>query len=57
MLSGLPWPISSDIVKAEAPILAPLVATHPTVASYRETIRQLDLDVGARKIFFSNTNN
>ncbi len=38
-----------DIVKAGANFGA-LVATHPTVASYRETLRQLDLDVGAKNL-------
>ncbi len=30
--------------------LGSLVATHPTVVSYKETIRQLDLDVGAKAL-------
>jgi cell fate (sporulation/competence/biofilm development) regulator YlbF (YheA/YmcA/DUF963 family) len=40
---------TNDIMKA-AGSLGALVATHPTVASYRETIRQLDLDVGAKNL-------
>ena len=30
--------------------LGALVATHPIVASYKETLRQLDLDVGAKTL-------
>lgn len=40
---------TNDILQA-AGSLGSLVATHPTVASYRETIRQLDLDVGAKTL-------
>jgi cell fate (sporulation/competence/biofilm development) regulator YlbF (YheA/YmcA/DUF963 family) len=30
--------------------LGSLIASHPAVAAYRETIRQLDLDVGAKQL-------
>jgi cell fate (sporulation/competence/biofilm development) regulator YlbF (YheA/YmcA/DUF963 family) len=40
---------TNDILQA-AGNLGALVATHPTVTSYRETIRQLDLDVGAKTL-------
>ncbi|MGN6367751.1 MAG: YlbF family regulator [Phycisphaerae bacterium] len=37
-------------ILAAAGNLGALVATHPTVVSYKETIRQLDLDVGAKSL-------
>ncbi len=37
-------------ILAAAVKLGALVATHPTVNSYKETIRQLDLDVGAKTL-------
>jgi cell fate (sporulation/competence/biofilm development) regulator YlbF (YheA/YmcA/DUF963 family) len=40
---------TQEILKA-AGSLGGLIATHPTVATYRETIRQLDLDVGAKTL-------
>lgn len=40
---------TNDIMKA-AGNLGALVASHPAVISYRETIRQLDLDVGAKTL-------
>jgi hypothetical protein len=40
---------TQDILAA-AVRLGALVATHPTVLSYKETIRQLDLDVGAKTL-------
>jgi cell fate (sporulation/competence/biofilm development) regulator YlbF (YheA/YmcA/DUF963 family) len=40
---------TQEILNAAANLGA-LVATHPTVASYKETIRQLDLDVGAKTL-------
>jgi cell fate (sporulation/competence/biofilm development) regulator YlbF (YheA/YmcA/DUF963 family) len=40
---------TQDILKA-ASGLGAMVATHPAVASYREIIRQLDLDVGAKSL-------
>ncbi len=40
---------TSEILAA-ASNLGALVATHPTVLSYKETIRQLDLDVGAKTL-------
>jgi cell fate (sporulation/competence/biofilm development) regulator YlbF (YheA/YmcA/DUF963 family) len=38
---------TQEILRA-AGNLGAMVATHPTVASYKETIRQLDLDVAAK---------
>ena len=40
---------SQEILNA-ATSLGGLVATHPTVVSYKETIRQLDLDVSAKNL-------
>jgi cell fate (sporulation/competence/biofilm development) regulator YlbF (YheA/YmcA/DUF963 family) len=40
---------TTDILKAAANLGA-LVATHPSIAAYREIIRQLDLDVGAKQL-------
>ena len=40
---------TQEILKA-AGGLGALVATHPAVAGYREIIRQLDLDVGAKSL-------
>jgi len=40
---------TNDILRA-AGNLGALVATHPSVAAYKETIRQLDLDVGAKTL-------
>ena len=40
---------TQEILKA-ASGLGALVATHPAVAGYREIIRQLDLDVGAKSL-------
>ncbi len=40
---------TQDILKAAANLGA-IVATHPSVASYREIVRQLDLDVGAKTL-------
>jgi cell fate (sporulation/competence/biofilm development) regulator YlbF (YheA/YmcA/DUF963 family) len=40
---------TDEILKA-AGNLGAMVATHPTVASYKETIRQLDLDVSAKSL-------
>lgn len=40
---------TSDILKAAASLGA-IVATHPAVAAYREIVRQLDLDVGAKTL-------
>ena len=40
---------TDEILKA-AGNLGAMVATHPTVASYKETIRQLDLDVTAKSL-------
>ena len=40
---------TNDILKAAANLGA-LVATHPSIAAYREIIRQLDLDVGAKQL-------
>jgi len=40
---------TQDILKA-AGNLGALVATHPAVAAYKEIIRQLDLDVGAKQL-------
>jgi cell fate (sporulation/competence/biofilm development) regulator YlbF (YheA/YmcA/DUF963 family) len=40
---------TNDILKA-ATNLGALVATHPSIAAYREIIRQLDLDVGAKQL-------
>jgi cell fate (sporulation/competence/biofilm development) regulator YlbF (YheA/YmcA/DUF963 family) len=37
-------------IMAAAGNLGALIATHPTVTSYKETIRQLDLDVGAKSL-------
>ena len=37
-------------ILAAAGKLGILVSTHPTVISYKETIRQLDLDVGAKTL-------
>jgi len=37
-------------ILAAAGNLGALIATHPTVVSYKETIRQLDLDVGAKTL-------
>jgi len=39
----------NEILKAAANLGA-LVATHPAIAAYREIIRQLDLDVGAKQL-------
>jgi len=38
-----------EIMKA-AGHLGAMIVTHPAVAAYRETIRQLDLDVGAKTL-------
>ena len=38
-----------DILKA-ASNLGAMVATHPAVSAYREIVRQLDLDVGAKTL-------
>ncbi|HVT80088.1 MAG TPA: hypothetical protein VHM90_05480, partial [Phycisphaerae bacterium] len=38
-----------EIMKAAANLGA-LVATHPAIAAYKEIIRQLDLDVGAKTL-------
>jgi cell fate (sporulation/competence/biofilm development) regulator YlbF (YheA/YmcA/DUF963 family) len=40
---------TQEILKA-AGGLGALVATHPAIAAYREIIRQLDLDVGAKNL-------
>lgn len=40
---------TQEILRA-AGSLGALVATHPVVATYKETIRQLDLDVGAKTL-------
>lgn len=40
---------TQDILKS-AGNLGALVATHPAVAGYREIVRQLDLDVGAKTL-------
>jgi len=40
----------SQAILAAAGNLGALLATHPTVATYRETIRQLDLDVAAKSL-------
>jgi len=40
---------AEEITRAAASLGA-LVATHPAVASYKEIIRQLDLDVGAKSL-------
>jgi cell fate (sporulation/competence/biofilm development) regulator YlbF (YheA/YmcA/DUF963 family) len=40
---------TQEIMRA-AGNLGALVATHPVVAAYKETIRQLDLDVGAKTL-------
>jgi cell fate (sporulation/competence/biofilm development) regulator YlbF (YheA/YmcA/DUF963 family) len=40
---------TNDILTAAANLGA-LISTHPTVASYKETVRQLDLDVGAKTL-------
>ncbi len=37
-------------IMAAAGNLGAMVATHPVVTSYKETIRQLDLDVGAKTL-------
>jgi cell fate (sporulation/competence/biofilm development) regulator YlbF (YheA/YmcA/DUF963 family) len=42
-------PDTNDILAA-AGSLGALIATHPTVQTYKETIRQLDLDVGAKTL-------
>ena len=40
---------TQEILKAAANLGA-LVASHPSIAAYREIIRQLDLDVGAKTL-------
>jgi cell fate (sporulation/competence/biofilm development) regulator YlbF (YheA/YmcA/DUF963 family) len=40
---------TNDILKA-AGGLGALIATHPAIAAYKETVRQLDLDVGAKTL-------
>jgi cell fate (sporulation/competence/biofilm development) regulator YlbF (YheA/YmcA/DUF963 family) len=40
---------TQDILKAAANLGA-LVATHPAIGAYKEIIRQLDLDVGAKTL-------
>ena len=40
---------TQDILKAAAGFGA-VVATHPSVAAYREIVRQLELDVGAKTL-------
>ena len=40
---------TNEVLKA-AGNLGAVIATHPAVAAYRETIRQLDLDVGAKTL-------
>jgi len=40
---------TAEIMKAAANLGA-LVATHPAIAAYKEIIRQLDLDVGAKTL-------
>jgi cell fate (sporulation/competence/biofilm development) regulator YlbF (YheA/YmcA/DUF963 family) len=37
-------------ILAAAHNLGALVATHPTISSYKEVIRQVDLDVGAKQL-------
>jgi cell fate (sporulation/competence/biofilm development) regulator YlbF (YheA/YmcA/DUF963 family) len=44
-----PMADTPDILKAAANLGA-LVATHPAIGAYREIIRQLDLDVGAKTL-------
>src|SRR5262245_5330996 len=49
----LSWSFSmadtQEVLNAAAGLGA-LIATHPAVAAYKETIRQLDLDVGAKSL-------
>lgn len=40
---------TQEILRA-AGNLGAIIATHPAVAAYKETIRQLDLDVGAKAL-------
>ena len=40
---------TQEILRA-AGNLGAIVATHPAVAAYKETIRQLDLDIGAKSL-------
>ncbi len=40
----------TNVILAAAHNLGALVATHPTIAAYREILRQLDLDVGAKQL-------
>lgn len=40
----------SQEILAAAANLGALIATHPSVAAYKETMRQLELDVGAKTL-------